>query len=274
MSKKHRERPSPATLGLPLTGADTHAHLDLGSLSEDLDGVFSRASEAGVANIGQVFLGPEAYRRGKGLFAGQPGVFFLLAVHPNEADTCTEDCLAAMEAAFRDDSRLRGMGEIGLDFYWDKVPADVQERAFRGQLELARQLDLPPVIHCRDAFEATLAALDGMGFGNRPLLWHCFGGDSAMAAELLSRGWTVSLPGPLTYKKNEDLRDAAKDIPLERLVVETDCPYLAPEPWRGKQNEPAYAAFTAVELAKLKGLDPAEVWTTLGDNARRFFGLE
>lgn len=273
MSKKKKQRPSPATLGLPLTGVDSHAHLDLGDLSQDLDGVLSRCKAAGVASIGQVFLGPDAYHAGKAKFAGYSEVFFILGVHPNEAQTCTDAALAAMQAAFEDDARLKALGEIGLDFYWDKVPPEVQERAFRAQLELARQLDTPPVIHCREAFAATLPVLDDMGFKDRPLLWHCFGGDAAMARELLARGWTISLPGPLTYRKNEDLRVAAVEIPLERLVVETDCPYLSPEPWRGKPNEPAHAAFTGAELASLKGLDPAEVWTTLGNNARTFFGV-
>jgi Mg-dependent DNase len=163
------------------------------------------------------------------------------------------------------------VGETGLDFYWKDVTPEEQERAFRRHLELARQTDLPPVIHCREAEARTLAVLDDMGFRDRPLLWHCFGGDDALAREILSRGWHVSVPGTVTYARNEPLRAAVARIPADRLVLETDCPYLTPEPWRGKQNHPALVGFTAVAVAGLRGVPVEELWALCADNAGRFF---
>lgn len=274
MSKKQPVRPEPQSLGLPLVGVDTHAHLDFPELLEDLDAVLQRAQASGVAQIGQVFLSPEAYHAHQERFAPHAGVFFLLAIHPCEAGDADEATLAAMEAAFRADPRLKGVGETGLDFYWqDKAPHDAQRRAFGDHLALARHLDVPVIIHSRDAFDASVAMLDDLGFAHRPVLWHCFGGDAAQAAELVRRGWTLSIPGPATYRRNEALAQAVAATDLEHLVVETDSPYLAPEPWRGKRNEPAFSTFTAAHVAALKGLDPARVWRRLGDNARRFFGL-
>ena len=274
MSKKKKDRPLPASLGLPLTGVETHAHLDMKPLVDDLDGVLARAAQAGVARLGQVFLGPEAYEQGRALFANRGQVHFLLGVHPHEASIIVGDTLARMETAFRGDSRLKALGEIGLDFYYDHSPREVQEREFRAQLDLAKALDVPVVVHSRDAFPETLAILDDLGFGGRPLLWHCFGGDQAMAGAILGRGWHISIPGPVTYARSEDLRRAVAGIPMERMVLETDCPYLAPEPWRGKTNEPALMAFTAQAVARVKEMDAAEVWTRCGETARAFFRLD
>lgn len=272
--KKSAPRPDPAELRLPLSGVDSHAHLDMDEFAADLDAVLDQARGAGVARIGNVFLGPEAYAAGRALFDAHPQVFFLLGVHPNEADTFSAGAEAAMRRAFAEDTRLRAVGEIGLDFYWDRVPRKTQEEAFRAQLNMARDLGLPPVIHCRDAEDATLAVLAEEGYNGRKLLWHCYGGDERLARRLVDNGWHLSIPGPVTYPKNEALRRAAAAIPLDRLLIETDCPYLSPQPWRGKRNHPALSAFTAQAVAQARGADPAELWAACGDNAKRFFGLE
>lgn len=281
--KKHKVRPEPESLGLPLCGVDSHAHLDMRDsdadeegreLPDDLDEVMQAARRAGVAGVGNVFLGPEAYEQGKALFAERPEVFFILGIHPTNALEYSSERLERMRRAFQADPRLRAVGEIGLDYYWDDAPPAAQEIAFRAQLNLARELDLPPVIHCRDAEAETLRILDDEGFAGRALLWHCFGSGPEMANELLQRGWTLSIPGPVTYRKAEELQAAVAVIPLDRMLIETDSPYLTPEPWRGKRNHPALVAFTAATIAEIKGLTPTEVWRATGDNARRFFGLE
>jgi TatD DNase family protein len=272
--KKSGPRPEPESLALPLVGVDTHAHLDMEPFEEDLEAVLDRARASGVAAVGNVFLGPEAFAENKALFDGRHEVFFLLGIHPHEAVTCDDAALAAIAEAFRADGRLRALGEIGLDFYWEHSPRPEQERAFRDQLALARELDVPPVVHCRDAEEETLAILEDMGFADRPLLWHCFGQGPELAQELVDKGWHISIPGPVTFHKSELLRQAAARIPLDRLVVETDCPYLTPMPYRGKRNEPAYAVFTAAEIASLRLMAPAELWQRTGDTARAFFGLQ
>lgn len=274
MAKKSVERTPPESLNLPRVGVETHAHLDSKEFNADLEEVLERAKAAGIAAIGQVFLGPAAYQANRDLFIDRPEVFFLLGTHPNDADEHSEQALSDMAEAFASDSRLKAMGEVGLDFYWKRVPPEVQERALREQLALARERGLRVVVHSRDAFAETLAVLDDMGFRDRPVLWHCFGGDRAMAEEILSRGWLASIPGPVTYPKNVELAEAVAHMDMDRLVVETDCPYLTPEPWRGKRNEPALAVFTAARIAQLKGLAVEDVWRRMGRTAAGFFGLE
>jgi len=274
MSKKSPKRTPPESLHLPRVGVETHAHLDSKEFRDDLPQVLARAAASGIAAIGQVFLGPDAYQANQALFDNHPEVFFLLGVHPTDADKFSDATLTAMDAAFASDARIKAMGEIGLDFYWKDVPPETQHRIFRAQLTLARERDLRVVVHSRDAFAETLAVLDDMGFKDRPLLWHCFGGDEAMARELLARGWLLSIPGPVTYSKNVELARAVAAVDMDRLVVETDCPYLTPEPWRGKRNEPALAVFTAARIAQLKGLAVEDAWRRMGRTAAKFFGLE
>ena len=275
MSRKKRDRPDPAGLGLPRVGVDSHAHLDIEEFdAREIPEVLARAEAAGVARIGNVFLGPAALAAHKGLFTAYPQVFFLVGVHPCDAAAMPPEALADMEAAFRTEPRLRAMGEIGLDYYWDATTREIQIRFFRDQLALARELAVPVVIHSRSAEADTLAVLDDMGFTGRPLVWHCFGGGPDLLAAVSSRGFHVSVPGPVTYAKNTDLAEAVAAMDLSRLLLETDAPYLAPEPWRGKRNEPAFTAFTCLRVAALLGLPPQEVWRRTGENARAFFGLK
>ncbi len=273
MSKKKKNRPDPETLGLPLSGVESHAHLDLEDFSQDLEEILAHARRAGVAKILNVFLGPDAYQANKGLFDNHPEVSFIMAVHPNETGDLSMDDLSRMKQAFETDPRLKAVGEIGLDYYWDRVPAATQAEAFALQLDLAREVKRPVVIHSRDAEEDTIAILLEKGFRDYPLVWHCFGGNSELAKRILDQGWMISIPGPVTYKKNEELRQAVAEIPLDRMFVETDCPYLSPEPWRGKRNHPALMAFTAACIAEIKGLAPAVVWEACAKNAIEFFGL-
>lgn len=274
MSKKKKNRPEPESLGLPAGGIDTHAHLDMEPYEMGLPAVLARARASGLSAIGNVFLGPEAYLAHKGLFADHPEVFFILAVHPNDTAAFDEACAARLWDCLKSEPRIRAVGETGLDFYWKDVEPDVQERAFRAQIAMARDLDLPVVVHSRDASERAVAVLLDMGLKDRPVLWHCFGGGPDLAREVLRNGWHVSIPGTVTYARNDDMRRAVAEIPLERMVLETDCPYLAPEPWRGKQNHPALVAFTARAVAEIKGLDPAALWASCAGVARRFFSLD
>ena len=265
---------------LPCLGVESHAHLDDRRFLPDLGQVLSRAAAAGVAQIGQVFLGPEAWEKGKGLFppcSALPEVFFLLGIHPAEAHAFPPDVPDRIRDIILNDpesSRIRALGEIGLDYHWKDCPAPVQKEMFRRQLRLARELDLPVVLHCREAVEDAFSLLREEGFPGRPLLWHCFGGDSALAGRIVEAGWHLSIPGPVTYPTNKDLRRAVACVPLDRLLAETDCPYLAPHPLRGRRNEPAFLGYTAAAMAEARGMDPAELWNACGENARRFFHLE
>lgn len=256
-----------------LTGVDTHAHLNLSPLRKDIPGAVARAQGAGVERVGNVFLSPEQYLRDSPLFAGLAQVFFVLGIHPHEADSVEEGALDDLESALRGDSRIRALGEIGLDFNRELSSRQGQRERFREQLELARQLDWPVVIHSRDAEEETMETLLDMGFRDRPLLWHCFGLGADYASRILDCGWTISVPGMLTFKKADALRRAVSTIPLERLVLETDCPFLAPEPYRGRTNEPSLIPLIADEAARLHGGDREAVMRATAETARRFFHL-
>ncbi len=271
-SRAQAERPQPESLGLPLYGVDSHAHLDGSQFIDSLDEVIARATKAGVSAIGQVFLSPEEYLEGKGRFAAYSHVFFILGIHPCDALKWTDDTLAAMRMAFHNDPRLRAVGETGLDFYWKDCPHRVQEEVFRLQIALARELKRPLVIHSRDAAADTLRILEAEGCSGYPLLWHCFGGDAIQYLDrIVSHGWHISIPGPVSYPSNQELRDALKLIPEDRLLLETDCPYLAPMPWRGKRNEPALSVFTAEAMATALQTDLPTLWKRCGDNAKCFF---
>lgn len=273
MAKKKRVRPQPETLGLPCLGVDTHAHLDMDPLVQEVEQVLARSQRAGVSRVGHVFLGPKAYSANRHLFAAHDEVFFLAGTHPHDARECTEEGIAVLCRAMAEDPRLVAWGEIGLDYYYTYSPQETQQKALYQQLEAARQLDVPPVIHSRDADETTLRILVEMGFVDRPVLWHCFGRDVAFGRELIDNGWTISIPGPVSYRRNFPLQEAVRELPLERLVLETDAPFLAPEPYRGKGNEPAFTVFTAQAVAELKEIPVEQVWRATAENARAFFGL-
>lgn len=221
----------------------------------------------------QVFLSPKAWAEGRGLFAKYPNIFFLLGIHPTEAQLVTPETIQGIRDAVAEDTRIKAIGEIGLDYYWKDCPAEIQKKALSIQLHLARELSLPVVVHCRDAEEETFAVLEAEGFANYNLLWHCFGGDSVMAARIVGNGWHISIPGPITFPANSALREAVASIPADRLLVETDCPYLSPVPLRGKRNEPANLGYTIAAMAEARGVMAEDLWTLCGDNARRFFNL-
>ena len=272
MSKK-KKRPLPQSLGLPLVGVETHAHLDLEDFNDDLDEVLIRAKESGIARIGNVFLGPAAYNDNKSLFDNAPQVFFLLGIHPNNSDERSPLDLADMEEAFKNDPRLKAVGEIGLDYYWERVDHDIQQQVFREQLDLARSMEKPVAIHCRDAAEDTVAILEDMKFQDYPVLWHCFSEGPDLARIIMKNGWHASIPGPVTYPKNTELMEAVKLMDPSRIMLETDSPFLSPQHYRGKRNEPAYVVFTAAKVAELLETDVAGLWQKCADNAIDFFGL-
>lgn len=274
MAHKKTQRIDPLSVALPPGGVDSHAHLDSKEFDQDRAQVIERAIKAGLTGIGNVFLSPAAYKSNKDYFQDFPQVFFLLGIHPCDGLACTPACLEEIEACFEENPKIRAIGEIGLDYHWDDCPRELQMQAFARQLELAKKLGKPVVIHCREAEEDCLTLLEAGGFSGYPLLWHCFGSDAGTARRIIRHGWHISIPGPVTYPANDGLRKAVKEIPPDRLLIETDCPYLSPVPWRGTRNEPAYTVFTARALATLRDAPADELWETCGNNARRFFGLD
>ena len=274
MSKKKTPRIDPLSCPLPSGGVDSHAPLDGEEFDADRDAVIERAAAAGVSHIGNVFLDPLAFEERRHLFDAHPGVFFILGIHPCDGQRCTPEALDAVRAARAGEPRLRAVGEIGLDFHWDDCPRELQYEAFAAQLDLARELSLPVVIHCRDAEKECLMMLESRHFQEYPLLWHCFGGGPDLARRILRNGWHISIPGPVSYPANSALREAVALIPDDRLLLETDAPYLSPVPWRGTRNESAYTVFTVRHMAEARNADPERLWLTCGDNARRFFGID
>ncbi|MHB1004799.1 MAG: TatD family hydrolase [Chloroflexota bacterium] len=259
----------------PGTIIDTHAHLDDEGYT-DREGVLSRARAAGVARIITVGVDLPTSRAAVALAAAHPDVYAVVGVHPHEATRFDAQVLAALDELARL-PKVVAIGEIGLDFYRDLSPRDAQRAAFRAQLELAARLGLPVVIHDRDAHAEVMArlrewALAGPGNRERGVL-HCFSGDEEMAREAIDLGFYVSLAGPVTFPKATRLQHLATTLPLDRLLVETDCPYLTPEPLRGRRNEPANVRFVAERVAALRGLALAELARATTANAVRLFRL-
>lgn len=273
MAHKKPVRIDPIQEALPQGGVDSHAHIDGDGFDQDRGEMLERARRVGVSQIGNVFLGPEDYEARKHYFAGNTEVFFMLGIHPCDGLRCTTECLNKIAEIFEGEPRLRAVGEIGLDFHWDDCPRELQRQAFAMQLEMAKALHKPVVLHCREAEADCLALLEGGGFKDYPLIWHCFGGDKALARRIVNNGWHISIPGTITFPANAALREAVEIIPAERLLLETDCPYLAPVPWRGTRNEPAYLVFTARAVALARKEEPEELWLQCGANARAFFDL-
>jgi TatD DNase family protein len=252
---------------------DTHAHLHFPEFADDLPAVLARAREAGVARLVTIGTDVETSQAAIALAAREPGVWAAVGVHPHDAAEADEAALAEIER-LAGAPRVVAIGEIGLDFFRNLSPRDAQERTFRRHLDLARRAGKPALIHCRDAHAETLAILEEIGVGAAGGIMHCFSGDVAIARRCLDAGLTISLAGPVTYPNARALPDVARFVPADRLVVETDCPYLPPQGHRGQRNEPAYLALTAARVAELRGETPAALGARTSANARRLFGVD
>jgi TatD DNase family protein len=244
---------------------DTHAHL---AALDDPDAAVARAVESGVTRILTVGTDLDDCRRALSLADRHDGVFAILGIHPHEAGTATERDLAALRELLGHPKAV-GVGETGLDWYRDYAPRDDQRRVFAAQLELAAEVVKPAVIHTRAADEDTLAALEGF---TGSVVLHCFSSPHTLPTAL-ERDWYVSFAGNATFPKAVNLRLAATQVPTERILAETDSPYLAPQPVRGKRNEPANVVHTVAALARARGEEPAELGAQIERNASACFGL-
>ena len=253
---------------------DAHCHLADPRLYPDLDGALARAADAGVGTI--VAVGAidtiETDRLTVEIAERHPRVFAAVGVHPHNAVDCDEPRIAALAALARS-PKVVAIGETGLDFHYMHSPADAQERALRRHLELARALDRPVMIHCRDAERHLCEIVRETGLPPAGGMIHCFTGDADAAREFVELGFYVSFSGILTFRKADALRAAARLVPEDRLLIETDAPYLAPEPYRGRSNEPAYVRRTFEAMVALRGADASALAARLCDNAARLFRL-
>jgi TatD DNase family protein len=246
---------------------DTHAHLDA---YEDSSEVVARARAVGVTRIVAVGSGIESSRAALALCERHDGVFAALGIHPHQAGEAKDDDLDELRELLADPNAV-AVGETGLDYYRDYAPRDRQAALFRAQLELASELGKPAVVHSRAAEEDTASALREHAGGAAPIL-HCFS-SVRLLEPALAHGWFVSFAGNVTFPKASDLRRAAARVPGSRLLAETDSPYLAPEPVRGKRNEPGYVMHTLSVLAEARGEDPAALERRIDANAAAAFGL-
>jgi TatD DNase family protein len=251
---------------------DTHAHLDISPLREAEHDVVARARAAGVGHLVTVGIDAASSARAIEIAHRHEGVYAAVGVHPHDAATLTPEALVDLERLASCD-KVVAIGETGLDYYRDRCPRDVQRAAFREQIRLARRCRLPVIVHDREAHADVLAILREEGAAEAGGILHCFSGHLAMAREVVDMGFLVSIPGTVTYKSAETLADVVRGLPLERLLIETDCPYLAPVPHRGKPNEPSYVPLVAARIAELKGVTVEDVGRVTTLNARRLFRL-
>lgn len=253
---------------------DTHCHLADPKLRGDLDAVLERAAQAEIATIVAVgaISSIETDRLTVEIAESHLNVYAAVGVHPHDAKDCDADRLAQLRELARS-HKVVAIGESGLDFHYMHSPADAQERALTAHLALAAEMDLPIVIHCRDAEERIVAIVRETGIPPRGGVIHCFTGNASAAKQFVALGFHISFSGILTFKSAREIREAAALVPDDRMMVETDAPYLAPEPYRGKRNEPAFVRRTLEALAATRGADPDRVAALVSENARRFFRL-
>jgi TatD DNase family protein len=251
---------------------DTHAHLHFPEYADDRAAVLARARAAGVGEMVTVGTDLATSEAAIALASAEPGVWASVGVHPHDAATADAAALAGIEDLARA-PRVVAIGEIGLDFFRNLAPRDVQLETFRRQLDLARRAMRPVIIHCRDAHAETLDILGEARVGELGGVMHCFSGDVEVARRCLDLGLVISLAGPVTYRNARALPDVARFVPADRLVLETDCPFLPPEGHRGQRNEPAHVRLTAARVAALRGESLAEVAAATSRNARALFRL-
>ena len=252
---------------------DTHTHLNDGKFAGKEAEVIARAREAGVTRLINMGDTMESSAKAVELAAQYEGVYAGVGIHPEEIYELTQAADDQL-AAWTQEERVVAIGEIGLDYYWEKDEAkrELQRRMFIHQLDLARQLHLPVCVHDREAHGDTLAILKKEGKGLKGVL-HCFSGSFEMAQEIYKLGWFIGVDGPLTYKNAAKLPDIVKNFPLERILVETDAPYLAPVPMRGKQNEPAFVTYVAEKVAEIRGISMEMVAKQTSINAEELYGI-
>ena len=246
---------------------DTHAHLHFQEFAADLAGVLERARDAGVRFMLTIGTDVADSRAALALAESHPGLYAAAGIHPHDAADADDAALEELERLAAASPKVVAVGEIGLDFYRNLSPHETQKRVFRRQLAMARRLEKPALIHCREAHAETLEILQEEGIGEIGGIMHCFSGDAAIARRCLDLGLLISLAGPVTYPNARKLPEVVRLTPADRLVVETDCPFLPPQPYRGKRNEPAYLPITAARVAELKGQPLEELGPLMAENA-------
>jgi len=275
MAERHTKQLGKIERGL----IDTHCHLDIEAFDADRDAVLARALESGVSRVINPAVDLESGAAVLRLTEKYPGVLAAVGIHPNSTAHFDLDNLQQIEGQARSSSKVVAIGEIGLDYHWEDSPKAVQRIAFEAQLALAASLGLPVIIHNREAGEDVIAVLRTWiptlpeQLRARPGVMHSFSAPAAIADEALALGFYLGFTGPITYKKADELRAIAARIPVDRLLIETDSPYLTPQAHRGQRNEPAYVRYVAERLASLHHLSDIEFARQTTANAEKLFGI-
>ena len=251
---------------------DTHAHYDADQFASDREAVLTALPAAGVGLVVDPGCDVASSREAVALAERFDHVYAAVGIHPEDCDGCTDADFDAIRELCRRE-KVVAVGEIGLDYYWkENPPRDFQEQVFQRQLDLALELDLPVIIHDREAHGDSLRiVLDYPGLRG---VFHCFSGSPEMAQELLKRGWYLGFDGPITYKNAKRAPEVAAITPMDRIVIETDAPYMAPVPFRGKRNDSRLLPYVVEKLAEWKGVTPEEMTDITWQNGKRLFGLE
>jgi len=247
---------------------DSHAHLDDQQFQADLEEVLTRASAARVKYIVNVGYNLSSSEKSLELAKAYSNIYAVVGIHPHAAKEATAKTYQRLGELAQED-KVRALGEMGLDYYWDNSPRDVQQRVFREQIRLAKELHLPIVIHDRDAHGDIISILQEEKASFVGGILHCFSGSWEMAELCLKMGFYLSFAGPLTFNNAKNILEVAKKVPLERILTETDSPYLTPNPWRGKRNEPARVVLVAEKIAALRGETPEKIGQITIENARK-----
>ena len=249
---------------------DTHAHLNDPAFDEDRAELLDTFRDARVGLVLNAGCSLESSKDCIALAERYPWIYASVGTHPDSADEVSEEVLEAYRQMCRHE-KVKAIGEIGLDYYYETIPRDVQQRAFRMQMGLAQELDMPVIVHERNAHE------DGMTivkeFPKVKGVFHCYSGSAEMARQLVNMGWYIGFTGVLTFKNARKAVETAQRIPLERIVLETDCPFMAPEPYRGRRNHPGYLMQMALKLAQIREMDVEDVNRITTENAKRLYRI-
>ena len=251
---------------------DTHVHLNAEQFEEDLAEVIERAQEAGVLNMLVVGFDRPTITRAMELVEQYDFLYAAVGWHPVDAIDMTDADLDWIESLTAH-PKVVAIGEMGLDYHWDKSPKDIQMEVFRRQIQLAKKVKLPIIIHNREATADIVSILQEEGAAEVGGIMHCFSGSVETAKVCLDMNFYISLGGPVTFKNAKKPKEVAAEVPLNRLLIETDCPYLAPHPYRGKRNEPAYVKLVAEQIADIKQVSVEEVSRITSENAKKIFGI-
>ena len=250
---------------------DTHAHMNDPAFDEDRNEMILSLKEKGTDFVMNVGCCLESSRDCIAMAEHYPFVYASVGSHPDSADEVDEQVLEQYRQMAKH-PKVLAIGEIGLDYYYETIPREIQQKAFRMQMELAKELDMPVIVHERNAHD------DGMrvvkDFKNVTGVFHCYSGSAEMARQLVNMGWYIGFTGVLTFKNARKAVETAESIPLDRIVLETDCPFMAPEPFRGKRNDPGYLYRMAERLAEIRGISVEEVHAVTTANAKRLYRLE